>query len=68
MFLSELKLSLDFLARELKRSALGIAPKSRAYVEEYEGNLRAGIQYYSRWQAQLESGMRALLIERLAVA
>jgi hypothetical protein len=47
MFLNELKINLDFMARELKRSMLGVAPKNAAYFEEYKKNLLAGMDYYS---------------------
>jgi hypothetical protein len=47
MFLSELRINLDYMARELKRSMLGVAPKNAAYFEEYKQNLLAGMDYYS---------------------
>jgi hypothetical protein len=53
MFLTELKLSVDYMIRELRRSALGLAPKSAAYFEEYKANMIKGMDYYRERSLEL---------------
>ena len=65
MFLTELKLSVDFMAREMRRTALGLSPRASRYFEEYRKNLEDGIRYYLRQGQGLFGGKDAWLQQKL---
>jgi len=48
MFLTELKLQINYLADELKKSALGLPTRSSQKLTEVKENLMQGIAYYQR--------------------
>jgi hypothetical protein len=66
MFLAEFKLSVDFMLRELKRSALGILARNEAYFDEYRKNMMEGLDYYAGRSQELFGKSRAWLEERCA--
>lgn len=66
MFMAELKLSVDYMARELRRAALGLLPKGEAYFEEYRANMVAGMNYYSERSHELFGKSKARVEEAVA--
>lgn len=65
VFLAELALNVKNLARDLRRSQLGLAPKVHKYFEEYAENLRQGMNYYSERARELFGEKRDKLEQAL---
>jgi NAD(P)H-dependent flavin oxidoreductase YrpB (nitropropane dioxygenase family) len=61
VLLAELKITVDYLLREAKRHAEGLAPRSEEYFSEYAANLLKGIEYYCARSEEIFGQKRAQL-------
>lgn len=53
MFIAELKLQINYLIDEIKKSALGLPTRSSQKIEEVKKNLQKGIAYYQELAKEL---------------
>ena len=48
MFISELKINIEHLRKELEKFSLRLSPRTPKYFEEFRANMLTGIEYYRK--------------------
>jgi len=65
MFIRELEIYLDYFRTELARQRLGLSRNATACLEEFQQNLRDGVEYYRRRADQLAGQDRDRFLQQL---
>lgn len=65
MFITELKLFIEYLLKELKKTREGLLNRTAKYFAEFKQNLLDGIEYYQNLAGKLDAGERDKFIEDL---
>ena len=65
MFITELRLYIEYLLKEWKKAKEGLLNRTTKYFTEFRQNLLEGIDYYQKLAAKLDSGEREKFLRDL---
>jgi hypothetical protein len=66
MFITELRLYIEYLRKELDRHALGLSARTPKYFSEFRDNLLSGVEYYKGLAGQFIEEKRTRFETELA--
>ena len=66
MFIRELSLYIDYLAKETDKVARGLSPRTTEYLEQFATNLLGGIDYYRGVAQKFVAEERGRFLDQLA--
>ncbi|MEW5922850.1 MAG: hypothetical protein AB1746_02570 [Candidatus Zixiibacteriota bacterium] len=65
MFITELRLYVEYLLKELKKVKIGLLDRTTKYFTEFRQNLLEGIDYYQKLASKLDAGEREKFLQEL---